>query len=193
MPNWCQNQLTLRHKDSREVERAIAAFQRGKLLNEFVPCPQELQDESTGFANADVKADRVAKYGYESWYDWSVQHWGTKWDVGGEDRGYAEFDEHTVVMDFDSAWAPPIAAMQALEQQGFEIKILYNEPGMAFCGWYVTGGINEEFNYTNLTAAETAEKLPDEIDDTFGIVEMLRDWEEATGDKDDTDRSVDSL
>lgn len=187
MPNWCQNQLTMRHKDAREIERAIAAFERGQLLNEFVPCPQELRDESTGFANADVKADRVAKYGYESWYDWSVQHWGTKWDVGGEDSGYAEFDEHTVVMDFDSAWAPPIAAMQAFEQQGFEIKILYNEPGMAFCGWYVTGGVNEEFNYTNLTAAETAEQLPAEIDDTFGIVEMLQDWEEATGDKDDTD------
>ena len=150
MPNWCQNQVTLRHADSREIERAIAALGRGELLNEFCPCPEELRSENTGFANAEVKADRVAKYGYESWFDWSVAHWGTKWDVGGEHCGYAEYTEHVVVMDFDSAWAPPLAALKHFETLGFEVKILYDEPGMGFCGWYVTGGVNEDFSYTDI-------------------------------------------
>ena len=186
MPNWCQNQLTIRHKDAREIERAIAAFQRGELLNEFVPCPEGLSEEGTGFANADVKADRVAKYGFESWYDWSVQHWGTKWDVGGEDRGYAEFDEHTVVMDFDSAWSPPLAALKSMEAQGFEIAIMWDEPGMAFCGRYVTDGFQETFHYQDWNAEQAKKEIPAEIDETFGIVERLQDWEETTGVKNDT-------
>ena len=86
MPNWCNNYLTLEHEDPAMISRARNAFREGKFLEEFVPFPN-------GEWN----------------YDWCVEHWGTKWDVGDE---FYEDDTDPKYFDasFDSAWAPPVAA-----------------------------------------------------------------------------------
>ena len=178
MPNWCSNNLTIRHNDALQIERAVSAFKEQRLLNEFVPCPEELRAENTGFANAEVKAERMTKYGYESWYDWSIEHWGTKWDVGGDAEDCAEIDEHTLIMNFDSAWSPPLQALKVMEAQGFEIAIMWDEPGLAFCGWYVTDGSQEIFHYQDWTAADAKQKIPEKIDDTFGIVDRIESYEQ---------------
>ena len=39
MPNWCSNNLTLRHKDTEKLNAAIAAFERGGFFEHFVPLP----------------------------------------------------------------------------------------------------------------------------------------------------------
>ena len=178
MPNWCSNSVTIRHDDARQIERAISAFKDHQFLNEFVPCPTDLRAEKTGFANAEVKAERMSKHGYESWYDWSVQHWGTKGDIGGTDTEFAEMDEHTVIMYFNSEWNPPLEALRAMESQGFEIMLMWDEPGMAFCGWYVTNGTEEVFNYQSWTAAEARKQIPEKIDNAFSIVERIESYEQ---------------
>jgi hypothetical protein len=185
MPNWCSNSVTIRHSNAREIERVIAAFTQHGLLNEFVPGPADLQAEKTGFANAEVKAERMSRYGYESWHDWSTQHWGTKSDIGGDDTKFAELDEHTVIMDFESEWSPPLEALRTMESQGFEIMLMWDEPSMAFCGWYVTGGSEDIFNYQTWNAATAQQRIPEKINDKFKIVERILSYEQET--KNDTD------
>jgi hypothetical protein len=160
MPNWCNNEVTLRHKDPAMIERAVKAYQEGKFLNEFIPMPQELL-EGTG----------------DGWYGWAVSNWGTKWDVGGRNEFIEQPDANTIELRFDSAWSPPIEAYNYLVEQGFEIEAFYNEFGMAFAGSYTGAGeevYDDCIEYGGWSADTIREELPD-LDQRFGISECLEE------------------
>jgi hypothetical protein len=121
MPNWCNNSITLEHKDSAMVQRAYDALKRGEFLQEFIPCPQALRDTVAGFMGEDKRAaheaqmaDNIEKHGYKDWYDWQVANWGTKWDVGGDDGLMQMLSPNTLQASFESAWAPPVNAYERL-------------------------------------------------------------------------------
>ena len=158
MPNWCANTLTLEHEDPAMIERAKTAFAEGKFLKELVPPPSKDWD-----------------------YNWCVENWGTKWDVGSDD-GINEFTDTTLVLYFDSAWAPPLAAYKAMEELGFTVHAMYYEPGLCFAGIY-EDGFDDYYEYSNLSSEEVADMIPDELDDTFNISEQLADWEEENEDE----------
>lgn len=187
MPNWCNNSITLKHSDPAMIDRAHKALARGELLQEFIPCPQELRDTVAGFMGEDKRAAHEAqqaanieKHGYKDWYDWQVANWGTKWDVGGDDGLIQKLDEHTLQASFDSAWSPPTGAYERLCALGFEIEAFYDEPGMAFCGKW-TG--NEEsfdddyYEYGGETSKTVREAIGAELDDFWGISENMAQWE----------------
>ena len=181
MPNWCSNVVSITHTDAHMLERARSAFARGELLNEFIPCPQALMDDratSYGGDNAAeydaIRAVNVAEHGFESWYDWRVAHWGTKWDIGNEEG--AEIVGDVLQLDFDSACAPPIEAYERLEELGFAVESFYYEPGMMFCGSWINGV--DDFIDIPQTSQEAAEVIPDEIDGIFDIVNSMAMWEE---------------
>jgi hypothetical protein len=155
MPNWCNNTLNIRHEDPAMIERARKAFIDGRFLEEFVPFPNGEWD-----------------------YNWCVNEWGTKWDVGanGGDGHYSEQDSNGIVFNFDSAWAPPTAAYTKLTDMGFEILAYYYEPGMAFCGKW-EDGCDDYYDYGGMTSEQIAEELPDDLDETFGISEQVAEWE----------------
>ena len=76
-----------------------------------------------------------------------------------------------------------------LEQQEWEVEGLYNEPGMAFAGMYEQGSDNY-FEYGGLSADEIEEELPEVLEETFGIAQYKRDWEDEEewfGPPDDSD------
>lgn len=160
MPNWCCNVVTLRHKDPAMIERAAKAFDRGELLNEFMPLPQELKEG-------------------DGWYNWCVNNWGTKWDVGGDGRDPIE-DPNVLEVSFESAWAPPTTAYEKLCALGFEIEAYYWEPGMAFCGKWT--GNEEDFDddyyeYGSETSETVRALIGDDLDERFCISEMMAEWE----------------
>ena len=140
MPNWCLNSLRLAHDNPEMIERAVRAAGEGRLLSEFVPCPQALLDteEIRTFdpvARDEIDAKReanIAEYGYASWYDWCIANWDTKWDV--DCHAVKREDANNAFMAFDSAWRPPIAFYEQLEQLGFIVEAYWYEPGMMFCG-----------------------------------------------------------
>lgn len=185
MPNWCNNVVNITHNDPAMLERARAAFEKGQLLQEFIPCPEELRlTQAVYYPDKDprkaeqeaLEAANVAKHGFRNWYDWQVANWGTKWDVGG-DGCNAELVGDVLQLSFDSAWAPPCDAYARLEgDAGFAIEAFYYEPGMAFCGSWING-VNEEINIPS-TSKEAAEVIPDEIDAIFDIVNSMAMWEE---------------
>ena len=181
MPNWCSNQLTLRHEDPAMIQRAYDAFNRGELLQEFIPCPAELIDTVSGFVpeqealEAKQAANR-AKYGYSTWYEHNINEWGTKWDVGG-DGCDAIIDLIELSVTFESAWAPPIAAYERLEELGFEVRATYYEPGMAFCG-VSEDGSDDYYEYGGMSADEIEDTLPSDLDEEYGISQAVSEWEQ---------------
>ena len=185
MPNWCANTVEIYHQDPAMLERARKGFNEGKLLNEFLPVPEDLQI-TAGFLGRDTPEQaelerkeqaNIKKYGFKNWYDWCVANWGTKWDVGG-DGAEAQDIPGGLMLTFDSAWSPPIDAFNTLvEAQGFSIRAMYYEPGMAFAGIW-EDGCDDFYEYGGMNSEQIAESLPAELDEAFGISESAAMWEE---------------
>lgn len=194
MPNWCNNSVTLKHKDPAMIERAHKALADGKFLQEFFPCPQDLIDTVAGFPGEDKREAHEAqvksnleKYGYANWYDWNVANWGTKWDIGGDDGLIQKLDANTLEASFDSAWAPPTQAYEKLIELGFYIKAYYDEPGMAFCGVWEgdteNGFFDDYCEYSGETSETVREAIGEELDDFWGISENMAQWEEENAEE----------
>ena len=188
MPNWCSNTVEIYHKDPEMLERVRSGFNEGKLLNEFLPVPEDLQITAGFLGDTEAQKElelkekaNIAKYGYKNWYDWCVANWGTKWDVGGD--GYEAQDiPGGLMLTFDSAWAPPCNAYEALLEQGFEIRAMYYEPGMAFAGIWDNGD-DDFYEYGGLDSEQIADTLPEELDEAFGISESAAEWEAENEDE----------
>ena len=182
MPNWCNNSVEIYHEDPAMIERVREAFNKGALLNEFIPIPQSLRivagcvgdpDEQKKLEEDTARNREV--HGYGNWYDYCVNEWGTKWDVGA-DGNPAQDIPGGLMLGFESAWAPPCAAYEKLTEQGFRIRAMYFEPGMAFAGIW-EDGIDDFYEYGGLDSAGIAEELPVELDEAFGISEDVAQWE----------------
>ena len=194
MPNWCENYLVLEHEDPVMIQRAKTAYADGKLINEFCPVPESLHIVA-GRVGADDNPDQIElerrtaenieKHGYANWYDYCVNEWGTKWDVGGDDM-LTEDGPNALRMNFNSAWAPPIAAMEKFMDLGFKVKLVYWEPGMCFCGLFDENG-DDFYDYSNMTAAEFAEEINPEIDECMSVIENLEMWEEENKEEENED------
>lgn len=157
MPNWCMNRLTVSHDDPAMMERFVKAYNEGKLCNEFLPMPEDIGD---------------------LWYDWRVDNWGTKWDVGA-DVGTEKEERYglkaTVVdneasVSFDSAWAPPVPVYDELVELGYRVSASYFEPGMCFCGIYNDG----HDNYIEYTDPDM---IPVEIWNEYNLDEFFEETE----------------
>jgi hypothetical protein len=186
MPNWCNNTLEITHSDPAMIERARVAFKEGRLLDEFVPVPKELHivagrvgddsDPKQIELEAQEKSNRE-KYGYATWYDYCVNEWGTKWDVGGDDYNAPQDIPNGLIMTFDSAWAPPCVAYEKMLDLGFSIRATYYEPGMCFCGVWEDGD-DDFYDISNMTADQVEDLLPEFLDESYGISECIREYEE---------------
>jgi hypothetical protein len=173
MPNWCNNTLTLTHKDPAMIQRAKDALDRGEFLSEFCPMPRELGD---AIANGQADAVMIEKYGYSSWYDYCVSEWGTKWDVGEDGASDIHPDGTMLNTYFDSAWSPPVAAYDKLVELGFTVDAYYYEGGMAYAGTYSNGN-DDSISLEGMTADEIEQDYPD-LNEAFGIAECMREYEE---------------
>ena len=156
MPNWCDNTLEVSHKDPAMMKRFNEAFKAGRLCEEFIPSPN----------------------GEWNW-DFSVENWGTKWDVGGDD-GYLEGDETSSSCSFQSAWSPPIGLYPVLEDLGFSVRAMYYEPGMNFAGVY-EDGYDDCYELAE-TSEEVKDQIPEALDDAFCISENMAQYEEENED-----------
>ena len=90
--------------------------------------------------------------GHSSWYDWRVEHWGTKWPayetkIVGESEGYLEFT-------FETAWDTPLPIFHQLAREWPELtlEIYAFDEGWCFgCGgWYNANG-KESYDYIDRT------------------------------------------
>jgi Ferredoxin-like domain in Api92-like protein len=116
MPNWCENTLTVTGEE-KEVQR---------FKNLAKPKDQKL-DSKLSFESLYPIADK------KHWYQWCIEHWGTKWDVEATlDEISADYLEYA----FASAWSPPIEWLKKVSQvfPRLRFKLKYDEPGNGFFG-----------------------------------------------------------
>lgn len=139
MPNWCSNEVIL--TGPKDVIDEIAATNLS--LDILFPCPKELKDTvAPAKYNAKEKAEEnIKNYGYADWYDWQVNNWGTKWDITPYNPIVVEpltDGLYEISVGFDSAWAPPVKAMEKLyhryKDRGLNVWMEYFEGGCAFIG-----------------------------------------------------------
>jgi hypothetical protein len=184
MPNWCNNSVEIYHEDPAMLERVRKAFDEGTLLNEFIPIPADLQivAGSVGAKGSPEQNELELKeefnritHGYATWYDFCVNEWGTKWDIAA-DGNPAQDIPGGLMLGFESAWSPPIAAYEKLTEQGFRIRAMYYEPGMAYAGIW-EDGMDDYYEYGGMDSKGIAEELPEELDEAFGISESAAEWE----------------
>jgi hypothetical protein len=188
MPNWCENSVVLKHEDPTFVARARESFNRGELLNEFVPVPKDLLEAMAGsFGDADKQKDleiqtayNIKNYGYSNWYDFCIAEWGTKWDIGANGQP-AQDIEGGLMLNFESAWAPPIEAYSKLKSMGFYIEAFYYEGGMGFCGAWMDG--EDEYYQIEGNSEWVEANIPEYIDEAFGISQNMAEWEEENAEE----------
>lgn len=153
MPNWCYNTASLYNEDKTKIDALEAELQKedAQPLNHLCPNPSG-----------------------EWEYEWSVNNWGTKWDITPSD--WERTDDNTIVMHFDSAWSPPTSIYQFLENEGWSVRALYHEPGMGFVGKF-EDGFDDYYEY-DISDRESVENLPEDLIDFGGLMEEVERWEE---------------
>lgn len=198
MPNWCNNVVTFKHHDPKVVARLVKAFNSGRMMSDFFPCPKELVETMAGScAKGTTEAkehelrqkQNIKEYGYANWYDWQVAEWGTKWDVGRKDydekvkvkRGAKE-----VTLAFDSAWSPPINFYEKMrDEQQFEINAQYFEPGCGFVGQWTTEDGEVTYQFSSTDRKWLKANIPANLLDTFGILDFFSDCDPEPEDEED--------
>jgi len=192
MPNWCNNSVAIYHDDPAMIERVRNAFNDGRLLDEFIPVPQELRDTVSGHCGDgyaqelnQIKMGLNVKYfGAKDWYDFCVNKWGTKWDVGGGDVNPAQDIPGGLMLGFDSAWSPPCAAYEKLMEQGFRIRAMYYEGGMAFAGIWEDGA-DDYYELSGMSSQQVIDELPEQLDEGFGISESIAEYESENAEEEE--------
>jgi hypothetical protein len=151
------NKLTVSHPNPDMVDRFEKAYNLGKACSEFLPLPDG-----------------------EDWYNWQINNWGTKWDIGADvgtekEERYglkATRVDNEVSCSFDSAWAPPVGLYEKLFELGYDIKATYWEPGMAFCGIW-NNGVDNYVEYS------TKDMIPVALWNEYDMQEFFKDDEEV--------------
>lgn len=184
MPNWCNNFVEISHEDPAKIRALADAMNRGEFCNEIIPVPEDLKIVAGSVGDPDEQAKleaqtraNVDKHGYGNWYDFCVNRWGTKWDVGGDGQADVSDDGLSMNASFDSAWSPPVGVYEELVNQGYTVVGYYYESGMAFAGVYDNGS-DEYWEIGGMSADEVADTLPSELDDMFCISEDIRSYQE---------------
>lgn len=174
MPNWCANSATIFFDNESEMddfETRLAIME----INEDAKDVNGNDLSILGYFVPEPKYDDSDE-GMPGWYMWRVENWGTKWDIMLHHK--EKIDDTTIVLHFDTAWAPPIATYQAIEQQGYVVEATYYEPGMCFAGTYANE-MDQSFDYSDCeTPEEIRDTVGSDLDDEWGISEDFRMWME---------------
>jgi hypothetical protein len=127
-------------------------------------------------------ARNIEVHGYGNWYDFCVDRWGTKWDIGCDsaynDRLTPDSARNPITVSFNSAWSPPISAYEKLSEMGFSIRAYYFEGGMMYCGSWIEGE-DKYFDIKECKSEWVRANIPSDIDDYMGISDEMELNEEC--------------
>lgn len=136
MPNWCSNTITIEGSKPmidrfKELSLNVNSMYGEDLVFSFnptVPSPSEVDG------------------------NWCSENWGTKWDANGP-MIILETDKK-VIIQCDTAWAPPIAwAKKCVTPiNNLKITIAYCECGVAFYGvtTITPGNVNRDDHHHDM-------------------------------------------
>lgn len=133
MPNWTSN--TIRAEGCAADLRAFLETVKWQDeifdFNRLIPMPELLRHTGTGGCTidgqqvqdwyikdpsdaggvrlfTDAEEAELKEIGHRSWYDWSVENWGTKWNACHTEIAENCIDEGYIEIRFDTAWSAPM-------------------------------------------------------------------------------------
>jgi Ferredoxin-like domain in Api92-like protein len=143
MPNWTSNKIEVEGPaDQLRVFLDAIKGENGVLdFNSLIPMPSLLRHTNSGtntidgvavhswyveqeadYANGvkeiarrftQAEEDELNQIGYRSWYEWSIQHWGTKWNAC--DPEIIDEGSYRIDITFNTAWSAPMPIFKALK------------------------------------------------------------------------------
>lgn len=204
MPNWCNNNISITGPNSviDKIEKIVK--EEGEtpgLLQFMAPMPKELDGTTAPSSSADKPQPMVE--GFDNWYDWRVENWGTKWELCefyGVDRQHHEAGKSglsltsTITFGFDSAWSPPINAYEQFlrDNEDCSLKAWYYEGGCDFMGEWDNGS-DDCFAPSDYKSTDDfwQDGVGSTLDDYFGITESMAEYEaELEAEKEDVHEYV---
>ena len=155
MPNWCFNEIEFSgpHESLEKLKSELISDGYEFNLNFCLPYPEKwktMDEEYRVWGGFDstlpqeekdkLREEYIAKWGTKSdgynsgGYDWCWDNWGTKWNIPE-----ADWEEETPELYraiFDTAWEPPVGALDYLAEKfpDIDIKLECSEEGMGFRG-----------------------------------------------------------
>lgn len=70
-----------------------------------------------------IAYENQSKYGVPTWYEWSINNWGTKWNA--YECASHELSDDSTALNFWTAWSPPHPVLQMLSEQHPELEIIH--------------------------------------------------------------------
>lgn len=191
MPNWVSTTTTVTGS-REELSKFVDGIKDKKILESYVPCPQELRDTMSGFTHDEAKAEEmrkkneenIAKYGHKDWYEWQYATWGTKW---GDCDTYIEpitelgNGAHEVSITFLTAWGSASEGFRKVSSMfpSLMFTFTYDEEAGFFAGVEVIkGGIT--IHEGMFAPCEYGEELDFDDDES---VEKYEEWKMDKMDK----------
>ena len=195
MPNWCNNNISITGPNSviDKIEKITKEEDnKNGLLQFFNPMPKELEGTTSPSSSADKPQPMID--GFDCWYDWRVENWGTKWEVCefyGVDRQHLNdsLDELTISFSFSSAWAPPIGAYEKFLENNSNcfLRAYYYEGGCDFMGLW-EDGIDDCYAPSDYKSTDDfwQDGIGSTLDDLFNMTESMAEYEaEQEAEKED--------
>ena len=136
MPNYCQNSLEIKGKDS-DVSKFTRECISLNILN-YSYTNDVIEEKYLDFNKIVPEPKDIG----DNWYDWRLANWGTKW--GSCDTYFFKVerldseDNLKLTITFSTAWCPPDKIYDALIEKykdtSLEFRVEYYEGGVGFAG-----------------------------------------------------------
>jgi hypothetical protein len=118
MPNWTYNVVTITCPEGTKdkIKEALAGTDARFDFNRLVPMPEHSDDFQ---AEGNLAHDKIhtgkPRTKDNNWYDWSCEHWGTKWSAC--DINLDESIDDELTYRFDTAWDAPRPIVTKLRER----------------------------------------------------------------------------
>jgi hypothetical protein len=217
MPNWCSNSIEIvgprdkiralwaqAQKDENEGGGLLRGLRSEPNYDE-TPVAKAYPEIGAQYAKTDEEREAALKneptIRSDSWWDWRVTNWGTKWEVSTEGLEFEQDEDGNftnatgepyarITGWFDSAWSPPMTACGFYAEANPDVRITldYHEPGMAFVGRavYDEGEQTEDdyCDYSGYDSKTVRDAIGAEMDDMWAISENMAEWEAENQEED---------
>ncbi len=132
MPNWVSHRITCTGSKNvlEQLIQGITTTENNDTVidfNRIIPMPALVFGEALNREQQDKMPNR-------NWYDWSLEHWGTKWNACHSKIG--RITSETVIIYLDTAWSTPAPVFERLAWLFPELQfdIGYIDEGWGFAG-----------------------------------------------------------
>jgi hypothetical protein len=145
MPNWVFNTLIIEgNKENINDVRSVLNTPFSREHENWDVKEQKMITQTINYSNPVfsfwniIRPTDLAEYAKQpthdltngnDWYSWNIRNWGTKWDVAVVDNNsytdteIEEIGEGIISYRFNTAWSPPIQAIEKLSIQHPKLKL----------------------------------------------------------------------